>query len=252
MPYIYVEKSVPLYYKERGTGKPIVFIHPPGMGNVAFHRQHVLSSSFRVITYDLRGNGKSGTGTSKITMNLLANDLHKLFHALQIERAIVCGYSNGGAIAQHFALSYPHQVEKLILIGGFSEVCTHLLYLEFLLGIYTVKYHGIPLLAKVLGQAHGKTKNEKKMLEQYARLCDRQRLYEMYAEGLHYCSTHRLYELNMPILLIYGALDYYVHEYARIFQQHAQHVDIVYVENAKHQIPTKHADELNAMIRAYH
>ncbi|GMB08666.1 pimeloyl-ACP methyl ester carboxylesterase [Thermolongibacillus altinsuensis] len=252
MAYIYVEKLVPLYYEEKGSGTPIVFIHPPGMGSVTFHRQHALSSSFRIITYDLRGNGKSGKGIKKITMDLLASDLHQLLNELQIERAIVCGYSNGGSIAQHFALSYPHQVEKLILIGGFSEVCTHLLYLEFLLGIYTVKYRSIPLLAKVLGKAHGKTKDEKKMIEHYARLCDQDRLYEMYVEGLHYRSTHRLYELNIPILLIYGALDYYVHEYGRIFQKHAHHVDIVYVENAKHQIPTKHADELNAIIRAYH
>ncbi|QAV26285.1 hydrolase [Neobacillus thermocopriae] len=251
MPYTFVEHSVPLYYEVNGSGTPLVFIHPPGMGSVTFHRQRELASLFQVVTYDLRGNGKSGKGNKPITMDVLASDLHELFNHLELKEAIVCGYSNGGSIAQHFALQYPHQVKALILIGGFSEVCTPLLYGEFLMGIYAVKWHGISLLANVLGNAHGVTKEERKMIADYVRLSDRKHLYEMYVKGLHYRSTNRLHELRCPILLIYGARDYYMHAYERIFKQHARDVRIVYVDGAGHQIPTKHGAELNTIIRSY-
>ncbi|THD15630.1 hydrolase [Anoxybacillus ayderensis] len=252
MAYTFVEHSVPLYYETIGSGTPIVFVHPPGMGSVTFHRQQrELSSSFQVVTYDLRGNGKSGKGNKPITMDMLASDLHELFNHLQIKEAIVCGYSNGGSIAQHFALQYPHQVKALILIGGFSEVCTPLLYGEFLMGIYAVKWHGLSFLANVLGRSHGITKEEQQMIANYVRLSDRKRLYEMYVTGLHYRSTDRLHELRCPLLLIYGSCDYYVHAYGRLFQQHAPDVRIVYVDGARHQIPTKHDAELHLIIRSY-
>ncbi|WP_041638639.1 alpha/beta fold hydrolase [Anoxybacillus flavithermus] len=251
MPYTFVEYSVPLYYEALGSGTPIVFIHPPGMGSVTFHRQRELSSSVQIVTYDLRGNGKSGKGNKPITMDVLASDLHELFHHLELKEAIVCGYSNGGSIAQHFALQYPHQVKALILIGGFSEVCTPLLYGKFLTGIYAVKWHGISLLANVLGNAHGVTTEERQMIADYVRLSDRKHLYEMYVTGLHYRSTDRLHELRCPILLIYGARDYAVHAYGRIFQHRAPNVRIVYVDGARHQIPTKHHRELNLIIRSH-
>lgn len=119
------------------------------------------------------------------------------------------------------------------------------------MGIYAVKWHGISLLANVLGNAHGVTKEERKMIADYVRLSDRKHLYEMYVKGLHYRSTDRLHELRCPILLIYGARDYYTHAYERIFKQHARDVRIVYVDMAGHQIPTKHDAELNTIIRSY-
>jgi pimeloyl-ACP methyl ester carboxylesterase len=251
MPYTFVEDFVRLYYEDEGSGKPLIFIHPPGMGSVVFSNQKNLTEHFRVITYDMRSNGKSSPSNKPVTIALLANDLKILLDALNIEKAIICGYSNGGSIALEFALSFPERIEKLILIGGFSEVCTTLLYWEFLLGIYTVKNHGIPLLAKVLGLAHGKNYTEKKAIEQYARLTNEGDLYQMYVEGLHYNCTNRLSELKIPLLLIYGARDYYIHYYQNIFKKHVPYTDVIYISKAKHQIPTKYYNELNAIIKAY-
>ncbi len=238
MAYTFVEHSVPLYYETVGSGTPIVFVHPPGMGSVTFHRQQrELSSSFQVVTYDLRGNGKSGKGNKPITMDMLASDLHELFNHLQIKEAIVCGYSNGGSIAQHFALQYPHQVKALILIGGFRK-CVPRYCMGNFHGHLCGQMARTIFLANVLGRSHGITKEEQQMIADYVRLSDRKRLYEMYVSGLHYRSTDRLHELRCPLLLIYGARDYYVHAYGRIFQQHAPDVRIVYVDGARHQIPT--------------
>ncbi|WP_035097974.1 alpha/beta fold hydrolase [Anoxybacteroides tepidamans] len=251
MPYATIEQDIRLYYTDEGNGKPLLFIHPPGMGSIVFQNQRVLASHFRVITYDMRGNGKSSPSNKTITIPLLAEDIDRLLDFLKIDRVIVCGYSNGGSIAQEFALRYPEHVEAIVLIGGFSEVCTPLLYLEFLLGIYTAKNGAISLLAKVLGAAHGKTRAEKKAIEQYVRLVNQNDLFHMYQAGLHYCCTERLANLNAPVLLIYGARDHYVHSYESIFKERLPHMRVVYIDKARHQIPTRHDDELNAILKAY-
>lgn len=251
MPYITTTDRVRLYYEETGNGKPVLFIHPPGMGSIVFANQRSLASHFRIITYDMRGNGKSSPSNTPITIPLLAEDIHQLLCALNIEQAIVCGYSNGGSIAQEFALRYPEQTEALVLIGGFSEVCTTLLHLEFLLGIRTVQIGAIPLLAKVLGSSHGKSHTEKKAIERYVRLVNARDLYAMYTEGLRYRCTDKLHQWEKPLLLIYGACDYYMHPYEAIFTSRVPKTRVVYIERAKHQIPTKHYSELNAILKAY-
>ena len=221
------------------------------MGLVTFKHQQPLSKHFQIVTFDLRGNGQSGVNDDKITLHLLAKDLYELLDQLKINKAIICGYSNGGSIAQEFALSYPDRTEGIILIGGFSEVNTFLLQSEFLLGIYTVKMRGLPLLAKVLGTAHGTTKKYKQEIEQYVLKANPTALYQMYREGLLYNCTNRLSQLTVPLLLVYGARDYYVHRYQQLFKKYIPNSDVVYISKARHQIPTKHHRELNTVIEQF-
>lgn len=89
------------------------------MGHIVFRHQQSLSSHFRIIMYDMRGNGKSSPSNRPITIPLLADDICRLLNTLDVKQAIICGYSSGGSIALEFALRYPHKVKKLILIGGF-------------------------------------------------------------------------------------------------------------------------------------
>lgn len=251
MPYATVEDGVCLYYEEMGSGTPLLFIHPPGMGHIVFRHQQSLSSHFRVIMYDMRGNGKSSPSNRSITIPLLAYDIHCLLNALHVKQAVVCGYSNGGSIALEFALRYPHKVKTLVLIGGFSEVCTAFLRYEFLLGIYTAKIGAVSLLANVLAKSHEKNKKEQQEIKQYVQLVNKKDLINMYEKGLAYSCTERLASLRMPLLLIYGARDYHMHPYEKLFRKNVPHAKIIYIENAHHQIPTKHHCELNGILKAY-
>jgi pimeloyl-ACP methyl ester carboxylesterase len=248
---MYVNQTMPLYFEEEGKGKSIVFVHPPGMGLVTFKKQQPLSESFRFITFDLRGNGKSGNTNERITIPLLASDIVHLLDHLGIEKTVICGYSNGGSIALEFALSHPERIEGLILIGGFPEVNTWLLRAEFLLGIYAAKLKMIPLIAKAIGTAHGESKSFKQELDQYFRLTNPEILHQMYAEGLKYNCTKRLQTLKVPLLLVYGAKDHYVHSYQKLFQQYVKQTDIVFISKSRHQIPTKFHNELNRVIKDF-
>ncbi|MCA1029755.1 alpha/beta hydrolase [Bacillus timonensis] len=248
MPLTKINHRVSIHFEKDGNGESILFVHPPGMGLVTFNLQLPLSKKYQVIRMDLRGNGKSTSSSEQITLPLLAKDIKELLDYLQIERVVLCGYSNGGSIVQEFALSYPNRVRGIILIGGFPEVNTFLLRSEFQLGIFTVKMRGLPLLAKVLGKAHGTTNEFKKEIENYVLKANPEILYQMYVEGLKYKCTERLSSITVPVLLISGARDYYIHSYQKLIGTYIKHADKVVISKARHQIPTKHADELNFII----
>lgn len=249
MPFAIHKDTTEIYYETYGEGTPILFIHPPGMGHVTFKRQRPLADHFKIITVDLRGNGRSGNKAEKITMSLIVEDLLAVVDEIGVDKVVVCGYSNGGSIGQEFVLSYPDRAIGLILCGGFSEVNSFLLRNEFRLGIYAAQFKLMKLVSFALATAHTRSKLFEMELEDYVKKTDPEVLRHMYNEGLHYKSTDRLHKLNVPLLLVYGANDHYVHHYQKIFLEKVPtDVDIVYISGAKHQIPTKHAAELNKII----
>lgn len=122
MPFAKIDDSLQLYYHVKGTGLPIVFIHPFVMGHNVFMHQERLAENYRTIFYDIAGHGQSTKGDLPITIDLLADHLKGLLDHLGIEKVVLCGYSQGGLVAQEFALKYPQRTIAVVLSGGFSEL----------------------------------------------------------------------------------------------------------------------------------
>ncbi len=74
-----------------------------------------LETSFRVITPDLRGAGKSVFGAN-LSWDVLADDVAALAAALGVARAVVCGVSFGAGCAVRVALRHPALVMRLVLL----------------------------------------------------------------------------------------------------------------------------------------
>jgi 3-oxoadipate enol-lactonase len=112
-----------LYYEEHGSGPPLVLTH--GIGGSADVWAPVLpplAKRFRVITWDVRGFGRSEKPAGPYSAELWARDLAALLDALAIERAHILGHSMGGVIAQRFALDFPQKLATLILVSTSSQV----------------------------------------------------------------------------------------------------------------------------------
>ena len=107
-----------LSYRIDGTGFPVIFIHGYGAKKEMWKPQVVdISKKFQVITFDIRGTGKSDRANIPYTMKMLAEDVKGLMHFIGIEKVHLIGRSFGGMIAQNFTLQYPEKVEKLVLIA---------------------------------------------------------------------------------------------------------------------------------------
>lgn len=108
-----------IYYEIEGTGFPLVLIHHLA-GNTKSWRNQILyfSKKFRVITYDLRGHGRSDEPKKAFTMQNLADDLYLLLDKLGIERCAIMGHSIGGMIAPLFASKHRSMVSALGIVAG--------------------------------------------------------------------------------------------------------------------------------------
>jgi pimeloyl-ACP methyl ester carboxylesterase len=96
----------------------IVFIHGASVSSAMWEKQVAyFSKKFQVITYDLRGHGKTGKiDTMAYTIDLFAEDLKNLLDYLNLDHTpVICGISLGGMILQNFAVKYPEHYAGIIL-----------------------------------------------------------------------------------------------------------------------------------------
>jgi len=118
MPKITLSSGVRIHYQQVGEGPDLVMVH--GItGNLAvWHLRIVpaLSERFRILTYDLRGHGYSGTPPTGYSPDDMATDLLQLLEALEIERPVVIGHSYGADIALYLAARNPEAVREVIAI----------------------------------------------------------------------------------------------------------------------------------------
>ena len=85
------------------------------------HQIPDLAKSFRVVTYDLRGSGRSEVSPGPYSIGLLSDDLRALVDALGLGRVALVAHSMGGSIALTYAARYSGDVTALVGIGAPAE-----------------------------------------------------------------------------------------------------------------------------------
>ncbi|HEY0702455.1 MAG TPA: alpha/beta hydrolase [Candidatus Acidoferrales bacterium] len=125
MPYVTVGKengaNIDLYYKDWGTGQPVVFSHGWPLDADAFEDQMLFLSAngYRCIAHDRRGHGRSTQTWEGNEMNAYADDLAALTKALDLKDAIHVGHSTGGGeVARYIGRHGSGRVAKTVLIGA--------------------------------------------------------------------------------------------------------------------------------------
>lgn len=108
-----------LNFTEKGYGAPLILLHGNGESSGYFVNQiDRFANEYRVIAVDTRGHGASPRGNKPFTLETFADDLKNLLDSLNIEKANILGFSDGGNIAVIFALKYPERVASLVLNGA--------------------------------------------------------------------------------------------------------------------------------------
>jgi len=104
-------------YDDIGEGEvPVIFIHGFPFDKSMWQLQmYHFKSTHRVISYDIRGFGKSFDDSNDLSIRLFADDLIHLMDALHISKAILCGISMGGYIALNVVNRYPERITALVL-----------------------------------------------------------------------------------------------------------------------------------------
>lgn len=100
------------------SGSPVIaFTHGFGLDHHLFDEQvSALSGDHRVVTWDVRGHGRSQPAGA-FSPDVLADDLDQILDATTREPVVLIGQSLGGNIVQHFVWTRPGRVRAVVLIG---------------------------------------------------------------------------------------------------------------------------------------
>ena len=120
-----VKDGTQIYYKDWGSGQPIVFHHgwPLSADDWDAQMMYFLSHGYRVVAHDRRGHGRSSQTATGNEMDTYAGDVAQLVAHLDLRNAIHVGHSTGGGeVARYVARHGAGRVAKAVLIGAVPPI----------------------------------------------------------------------------------------------------------------------------------
>ncbi|WP_246941589.1 alpha/beta fold hydrolase [Bacillus pinisoli] len=238
-------------YEDIGTGEPILFIHPPGMGRKVFEKQKPLSTKFRLILPDLVGQGDSSFHEgSEVSVKRFSEDLVFLMDELHINSCIIFGYSAGGIISQYLAIHFPERVKALILSGAYPNVNNFIFKTEHKLGIYAIKKNK-HFISSVIAKSHTKEKEFRLVLKEHMMKSNADVWKEFYEESLHFNCKDQVRNIQVSVLLIYGSKADQINTHIKFYKKHLPSHQIHVIKGETHQLPTRRSSEVNDLVTQF-
>jgi non-heme chloroperoxidase len=121
MPTITTKDGTKIFYKDWGSGQPVVFSHGWPLNADAWDDQlfFFASNGYRAIAHDRRGHGRSSQSWAGNDMDTYADDLAALTNELDLKNAIHIGHSTGGGeVARYIGRHGTKRVAKAVLVGA--------------------------------------------------------------------------------------------------------------------------------------
>ena len=126
MSIVKMKDGTEIFYKDWGSGQPLVFHHGWPLSSDDWDAQlaFFLAKGFRVIAHDRRGHGRSSQTFSGNEMDTYAADVAALAEHLRLENAVHIGHSTGGGEVARYVARYGGggRVAKAVLIGAVPPI----------------------------------------------------------------------------------------------------------------------------------
>lgn len=215
-----------LYYESKGTGLTVILLHGNGedMSAMKGCAKVLTGMRFRSLLIDSRAHGRSvlkkEAFKKKTTSVEMAEDVRAVMKGLDIEKAIVLGFSDGANTALEFAAAYPYMTEAVIAISPNAEpgglIWPVLFAARMKLKLTEVK------LKNVRAGSRAETKlKEKKM--RLSLLTDSPHL-----------TGEKLESIECPVLILSGSCDIIKRKHTEWIGKHIRKARVVIINGSSH------------------
>ena len=270
MPTITTKDGTQIYYKDWGTGQPLVFSHGWPLSADAWEDQMIFLAArgYRCIAHDRRGHGRSAQPWSGNDMDTYADDLAELVAALDLRNAIHIGHSTGGGeVARYIGRHGTGRVAKAVLVGAVTpqmmaspanpDGVPHAVFDGIREGVKNDRaqfFYDLTLPFYGFNRDGAKTSDglRQSFLRQGLQ-CSIQSAYACIKQFSETDFTEDLKKMTIPTLVIHGDDDQIVPiaATARRAVEILPQGRLEVYEGAPHGLPTTHKDRLNADLLAF-
>lgn len=236
-----------VHYRDEGRGPAVVLLHG------VFSSLHTwdgwveaLSANFRMVRLDLPGWGLTGKAAFNYSITAYTDFLHDFLTAVGVEKCVLVGNSFGGMVSWNYAIQYPDQVEKLILIDavGYPAKKPAAIKAVSIPGISFLAERITPksILIKITRGAYGNPKNIKQdILDRYYELIfypqsrnGHLKIADMIFRELR-SGWQNIKKVSVPTLIMWGSKDRWVRLSAgHRFNRDIKHSTLIVYDDAGH------------------
>lgn len=274
MPMIQVpsahHSTINLYYEDYGSGQPIVLIHGWPLTHRAWEGQvqHLVESGYRVISYDRRGFGQSDKPWDGYDYDTLSADLKGLLDTLELEDAIIAGFSmGGGEVARYLGQFGAHRVSSAMLISAVTPFMLKTddnpngIEKSELDGFRNSVTHDRHALIGGWREAFIDYANNKdKVSPEFLDFLSHQAAAAL-PKAMHDCIIafgetdfrEDLQKIDIPVLVVHGKADQICPAAicAEATMEHLKHGQLELIEGAPHGLNVTHKQELNQLMTGF-
>lgn len=239
--HVLERQGCPLHYWVGGpAGRPlVVFTHGAGVDHHSFDPHlPVVAERYRVLTWDVRGQGQSQPMGEAFSLPLAVDDLLAIMDQLGHDQAVLVGHSNGTYISQELAFRHPERVKALVVADGTCITWQRMAFENWLVQVSgdlmalfpyeTLKKAGLPAISADAGiQAYA--------YRAYSLIskADFVTIWKGLTRGLH---AEPAYKIRQPLLLMHGDGDTLgdIRKIAPSWARREPNCQYVVIPNARH------------------
>ena len=249
--------DVDIYYEITGDGLPLMLIHGLGSSSRDWEKQiEPFARSYQVITFDLRGHGRSSKPSGPYSVRMFAEDTAELIRALGIAPLHVIGISMGGMVAFELAVNYPEFLQSLTIVNSYPEMRVEtlrehiMLWRRYLLlELLGMRGTGV-MLGRHLFPYPEQSELRKLFVQHWAENDKRAYRNSLHALANWDVEAH-IGEINCPTLIVASDQDYLPLEEKRAYAEKIPNAKLVVIENARHAVTAERPEQFNMEVRKF-
>lgn len=244
-------------YDTSGAGPAVLFIHGLGSSTRDWEMQvPFFSKNFQVVTYDVRGHGKSDKPPGPYSVPLFAQDATGLIKALDLQKTNVVGISMGGMIAFQLAIDAPDLINSLVIVNSGPELVIRTMKdrMNLWQRRLIVRLLGMRKMGAVLGGRLFPKPEHEEIRQLFAdRWAENDtRAYQDAMNALvGWSVSDRLSQIACPVLVIAADEDYTPISAKEAYVKKLRDAEFVVVPDSRHATPVEHPEVFNQVVDSF-